>query len=195
MGGTKMLVKEMIAKIFIKAGDGQRVKYSQWQVLNAYNDANRIVRKIILDYFPDMLEVTQNSNTTVGNPITISQKVLRITDVRVENKKIEPINDKLIDEITATGKPEFYYTKNLNTVYLYPVPNNSYLVAITYFPSFVDLAETDDSGYPSEIEMLIISYVAGILLGTDTGSALLADGIKDILSNINNETIEIGGYY
>ena len=190
-----MLVSEIIARAFVKAGDAGQTTYSPFQMLNAYNDANRIVHKVILDSFPDMIEVTQTTNTTAGQPLTLTSKALRITDVRVENNKIYPINSKEIDDLNATGKPENYYMANLSSMKFYPLPNAIYSVSVTYVPSYTDALTTDESGYPSEIEMLMLAYMVALLTGQDTGATTLADEVSKILGNVNNETMMIRGYY
>lgn len=190
-----MLISEIMAKAWVKAGDANQSNISPFMMLNAYNDTNRIVRKIILDSFPDMLETTETLNTTAGQPITLTTKALRITDVRIDGEKIYPIDSKNIDDLTATGKPRNFYMNTLSSMKFYPSPDGVYSVSATYIPSYADAIESADSGYPTEIEMLMLAYMVSILTGQDTGSTTLADGIREILNNINDDVVVVGGYY
>ena len=190
-----MLISELMGRAWVKSGDANQSTISPFMMLNAYNDTNRIVRKIILDAFPDMLETTQTTNTTAGQPITLTTKALRITDVRVEGEKIYPIDSKQIDDLTATGKPRNFYMSNLSTVKFYPTPDAVYATSVTYIPSYTDAIESADTGYPSEIEMLMLAYMVSILTGQDTGAQTLASEVGKILNDINNDVVVIGGYY
>ena len=55
-----MLISEIMGRAWVKSGDANQSTISPFMMLNAYNDTNRIVHKIILDAFHDMLETTQN---------------------------------------------------------------------------------------------------------------------------------------
>ena len=190
-----MLISEIMAKAWVKAGDANQATISPFMMLNAYNDTNRIVRKIILDAFPDMLETTQTTNTTAGQPLTLTSKALRITDVRVTGEKIYPIDSKRIDDLTATGKPEHFYMATLSSMKFYPSPDAVYATSVTYIPSYTDAVQTVDTGYPSEIEMLMLAYMVSILTGQDTGATTLASEVGKILNDINNDVVVMGGYY
>ena len=47
-----MLISELMGRAWVKSGDANQSTISPFMMLNAYNDTNRIVRKIILDAGP-----------------------------------------------------------------------------------------------------------------------------------------------
>ena len=68
-------------------------------------------------------------------------------------------------------------------------------MSATYIPSYTDAVATADTGYPSEIEMLMLAYMVSILTGQDTGAATLASEVGKILCDIKNDVVIVGGYY
>lgn len=79
-----MLVSDVMSRAWVAAGDAGQIKISNYQMLNAYNDANRIMRKLILDQFPNMIEQKDNKTTTAGTSFIALDKRNALTDVRIE---------------------------------------------------------------------------------------------------------------
>ena len=191
-----MLVSDVMSRAWVAAGDAGQIKISNYQMLNAYNDANRIMRKLILDQFPNMIEQKDNKTTTAGTSfITLDKKALRLTDVRIEGRKIGAIDSKQITDLTATGKPINYYMDSLETLSLYPIPNGEYPVFAAYIPAYTDAIETDESGYPTEIETLMMNYMVAMLTGGQADTSAWADELGRILGNIDGDVLMMGGYY
>ena len=191
-----MLVSDVMSRAWVAAGDAGQINISNYQMLNAYNDANRIMRKLILDQFPNMIEQKDNKTTTAGTSfITLDKKALRLTDVRIEGRKIGAIDSKQITDLTATGKPINYYMDSLETLSLYPIPNGEYPVFAAYIPAYTDAIETDESGYPTEIEGLMIEYMVSSFTGAQIDTSAWSSEIAKILGNIDGDVVMMGGYY
>ena len=190
-----MLISELIGRASVQAGDAAQVKFSPWQLLNAYNDANKIMRKVLLDSFPRLLEKTETIATTSGNPIALEKKALRITDVRIDGGKIYPLDITLVADISAVGKPNNYYMVDMSTMAFYPLPNGEYSARVVYIPTFTEVDDTQDSGYPSEIESLLIGYMASVVQGADTGADTWSVTVGELMGSIDGDVVTIGGYY
>lgn len=191
-----MLVSDVMSRAWVAAGDAGQLNISNYQMLNAYNDANRIMRKLILDQFPNMIEKKEPQTTAAGiSFITLEKKALRLTDVRIDGRKIGSIDSKQIYDTTATGKPTEYYMDSLDALSFYPVPNGAYPVFVAYIPAYTDAIETDDSGYPTEIEGLMIEYMVSSLTGAQIDTSAWAGEIAKILGNIDGDVVMLGGYY
>jgi hypothetical protein len=189
-------VAQVLSKIRFGIKDMEQTSFSDYQLLEFYNAGNKILRKLILDQFPSMLTITDIGDTIVGSGNTLTNKALRITDVRINGAKVNKIDITQVADKTISGKPCGYYLTSLDGISWYPLPDSTYAYEVSYVPSVAELTDTDDTGYPSEIELLIVDYV--ISMANGTGQDTVTDWgqeISNILGNVDSETTIVSGYW
>ena len=170
--------------------------YSDYALMDQYNKGNKLLRKTILDYLPMQLAEEVTNTVAAGQAITMPKKPIKFLDVRISKRKIDKIALSEIYDRTQTGEPQAYYLLNTNTVKLYPVPDKAYTYLITYIPETATMVSTDDSGYQTDVEQLLIKYVVAMVMGQ--GFDLVAEynaTIGKLLSSIETGVTVVNGYY
>jgi hypothetical protein len=172
--------------------------YSDYVLMDQYNKGNKLLRKTILDHLPMQLaeETPTGSTVAAEQSITLPKKPIKIIDFRLNKRKIDKVSISEIPDKTTTGEPRAYYLLNTSTIKLYPIPDKTYSYEITYIPESVAMAETDDSGYQTDVEELLVRYVVASLTGK--GFDLVAEynsTIGSLLSGIETGVTVVNGYY
>ena len=169
--------------------------YSDYVIMDAYNKGNKILRQIILKSLPMQLAEEVNGNVDAGESITMPKKPIKFIDFRVNKNKIDKISLSEIRDTTTTGEPRYYYLLNTSTVKLYPIPDNPYPYVITYIPESIDMADTADSGYQTDVERLLVRYIVATLTGQSFDMAGEYAAIASMLSGVETGVTVINGYY
>lgn len=170
--------------------------FSPYVLMDQYNKGNQLLRQTILDHFPMQLQENITGTIDAGDSLTITKNPLKIIDFRVNKRRINKISITEIPDKTTTGEPRAYYLLNTKTVKFYPIPDKTYDYDITYIPETVIMAETDDSGYQTDVEQLLVRYIVSVLSGQ--GFDLVAEynaKIGKLLGGIETGTTVIDGYY
>lgn len=188
------LISELLVQARFELKDLDKNQYSDYQLIEKYNEGNKILRKLILDNFPSMLAITE-TGTITNSLTTLTKKTLRINDIRVNGNKVCKIDLSQVQDKTKTGTPIYYQMINLNTLSWYPVPDKEYTYEVLYIPEGTPMDETTDSGYPSEIELLLVQFIVSRLTGTDDITTTWASEIGNILGNLANDTTVIQSYW
>lgn len=170
--------------------------FSPYVLMDQYNKGNKILRNTILNNSPMQLAEETTGSVDAGESITMPKKPIKFIDVRVNNQIINKISITEIPDKTKTGTPLAYYLLNTSTVKLYPIPDKTYPYEITYIPESSNMAETDDSGYQTDVEQLLIRYIVATLSGN--GFDLVAEynaSVGKLLGGIETGTTVVDGYY
>lgn len=170
--------------------------FSPYVLMDQYNKGNKLLRKTILEHLPMQLAEGVTGTVDAGESITMAKKPIKIIDFRINKRRINKISIAEIPDKTATGEPRAYYLLNTSTIKFYPIPDKSYDYDITFIAESGDMAETDDSGYQTDVEQLLVRYVVSVLSGQ--GFDLVAEynaNIGKMLSDIETGTTVIDGYY
>jgi hypothetical protein len=78
---------------------------------------------------------------------------------------------------------------------LYPLPDKQYPYNITYIPETATMLETDDSGYQTDVEQLLVKYVVAMLSGQGFDMAAEYQSVRSLLSGIETGVTVVDGYY
>jgi hypothetical protein len=170
--------------------------FSPYVLMDQYNKGNKLLRKTILDHFPMQLAEEVTGTVNAGESITIVKKPIKIIDFRVNKKRVFKIYLSGIPDKTITGQPTHYYLLNTSTVKLYPTPDKSYSYDMTYIPESVNMEDTDDSGYQTDVEQLLIRYMVATLSGQGFDLAVEYNRtIGSMLSALETGVTVVDGYY
>lgn len=189
------IINELLLSIKYELQDIAGDIYSNYVLMDQYNKGNKLLRKTILDHSPMQLAEEQTGTLLSGQSITMSKKPIKLIDVRVNNIQINKTSLNDIYDKTKTGQPFAYYLLNMNTLKMYPIPEKNYPYDITYIAETFNLEETDDSGYQTDVEQLLIQYVVATLSGN--GFDLVAEynsTIGKMLGGIETGVTVIDGY-
>lgn len=191
------IINELLLSIKYELKDVAGDVYSQYVIMDQYNKGNKLLRKTILDHLPMQLaEEVPPGTVNAGESITLPKKPIKLIDVRIDNRKIDKVSITEIQDKTKTGRPIAYYLLNTDTIKLYPLPDKSYPYEITYIPESTNMLDSDDSGYQTDVEQLLIKYVVAALTGQ--GFDLVSEynnTIGKMLSDIETGVTVIDGYY
>lgn len=189
------IINELLLSIKYELKDVPGNEYSDYVIMDQYNKGNKLLRKTILDHLPMQLAEEVTGTVLAGQPITMLKKPIKFIDVRVNNVQINKTSLNNIYDKTKTGQPLAYYLLNMNTVKTYPIADKDYPYEITYIAESATMLETDDSGYQTDVEQLLIRYVVATLTGQ--GFDLVAEynsTIGKMLGGIETGVTVIDGY-
>lgn len=156
-----MTVKDLINRAYMQVGDTSQVNYTPYQFLEFYNEGNHILHKLIARYIQDMVSKTESGHQ-LRPDVALSKMALRILSVR--DARGNDIDYDLTAHQLVTAKDK-----------------NQRGLTVTYIPSADYKEIDDDSGYPAELESMLVNYMVACILKADLS----------FVSNWENEVSEI----
>ena len=189
------IINELLLSAKYELKDVVGDDFSIYVLMDQYNKGNKLLRKTILDHIPMQLAEEITGTVNASESITMPKKPIKLIDVRLNNVQINKTSLNNIYDKTKTGQPLAYYLLNTSTVKLYPIPDKTYSYEITYIPESVTMLESDDSGYQTDVEQLLIRYVVATLTGQ--GFDLVSEynsTIGKLLGGIETGVTVIDGY-
>ena len=189
------IINELLLSAKYELKDVAGDDFSIYVLMDQYNKGNKLLRKTILDHIPMQLAEEITGTVNASESITMPKKPIKLIDVRLNNVQINKTSLNNIYDKTKTGQPLAYYLLNTSTVKLYPIPDKTYSYEITYIPESVTMIESDDSGYQTDVEQLLIRYVVATLTGQ--GFDLVSEynsTIGKLLVGIETGVTVIDGY-
>ena len=189
------IINELLLSAKYELKDVAGDDFSIYVLMDQYNKGNKLLRKTILDHIPMQLAEEITGTVNASESITMPKKPIKLIDVRLNNVQINKTSLNNIYDKTKTGQPLAYYLLNTSTVKLYPIPDKTYSYEITYIPESVTMLESDDSGYQTDVEQLLIRYVVATLTGQ--GFDLVSEynsTIGKLLGGIETGVTVIDGY-
>lgn len=190
------IINSLLISVRGELNDMQGNVYSNFTLMEQYNKGNKILRNTILYHLPMQLAEEISGTVDAGDSITMPKKPIKLLDVRVNKRNITKVSISEIPDRTANGEPRFYYLLNTGTIKLYPLPDKTYSYDITYIPESVTMLETDDSGYQTDVEELLIKYIVASLTGN--GFDMVAEynsSVGRLLGGIETGTLVVNGYH
>lgn len=194
-GKTMSVINDLLLSARYELKDMAAAVYSQYVLMDQYNKGNRLLRKTILDNLPMQLAEEVTGAVGAGESITMAKKPIKFIDVRINNRRIDKVSISEIVDRTRTGEPNCYYLLNTGTVKLFPTPDKTYSYEITYIPESTTMEDTDDSGYQTDVEQLLIKYVVASVTGNAFDIATEYKSVSDILNGIETGVTVVNGYY
>lgn len=166
-----MTVRDLIDRAYMQVGDTSQVNYTPYQFLEFYNEGNHILHKLIARYIQDMVSKTESGHQ-LRPDVALSKMALRILSVK--DAKGKNIDYDLTAHQLVTAKDK-----------------NQRGLTVIYIPS-ADYKEMDDnSGYPAEIESLLVNYMVARILKADLS---FVSGWEDTISEIARQMEDENGF-
>lgn len=190
------IINTLLLSARYKLQDVAGSTFSDYVLMDQYNNGNKILRNTILDHLPMQLSEKITGTVLVNDVITIPKKPIKFIDIRINKRRVNKINITEIPDLTTTGEPRAYYLTGTSTMNPYPIPDKTYDYVITYIPESITMQNTDDSGYQTDVEELLVQYIVAMLSGK--GFDLVAEynaTIGKLLGGIETGVTVIDGYY
>ncbi len=141
-----MTVNDLVNRAYMQVGDTSQVNFTPYQFLEFYNEGNHILHRIVAKYLPSYIKKTETQ--TVNKSITLTEyfnKILRVL-----------LNGELTDDYTIDG----------NTTIIFP-DDKEKETTVEYIASAGYKELDDESGYPAEIESMLVNYMVARILKAD----------------------------
>ena len=176
-------------------GDMQDASTSWFDKMNAINAANRFMRRLALEFKPNMLNATETQNLVIGtSAYTLTKIPNKILDVRVNGKRINQCEMQNISDLAKTGTPTNFWRSAYNEITLYPVPDAVLSFTVTMIEASTDWAEITIVPWSPDLVDLIVSYAVG-LLGGNIDLQFIRVETQKLLTDYNPNAMIINGYW
>ena len=153
-------VSQIMIRVALRLNDMYNGTFSTYELLEHINEANRLMLKTVAKNKPSLMAKSLTGAVTAGNNvITLTEKPIKIIEIRIDGKVITNVQRNDIADLTVTGTPTGYYSSGLGQTFsLHPIPiaNSTYDVYGVYESTLLD--ETMDSGWSIEFEDAIIDF-------------------------------------
>jgi len=139
---------------------------STTSLLQFLNDANReVCNRYMLDFMQSSTTFNTVASTASYALSTVAADLQQLTSLRITSpdnyeRWLQPMTaeefDRFIQDPTSEseGAPSKYYLWD-NTVYLYPIPNDAYTVAVRYIKTPTTVASDDQPDIPEEYQEIL----------------------------------------
>lgn len=166
-----MTVRDLIDRAYMQVGDTSQVNNTPYQFLEFYNEGNHILHRLVARYIPDIVSKTESGHQ-LRPDVALSKMALRILSVK--DARGNDIDYDLTAHQLVSAKDK-----------------NQRGLTVIYIPS-ADYKEMDDnSGYPAEIEGLLVNYMVARILRADLS---FVSGWEDTISEIARQMEDENGF-
>lgn len=166
-----MTVRDLIDRAYMQVGDTSQVNYTPYQFLEFYNEGNHILHRLVARYIPDIVSKTESEHQ-LRPDVALSKMALRILSVK--DVKGNDVDYDLIAHQLVTAKDK-----------------NQRGLTVVYIPS-ADYKDMDNnSGYPPEIESMLVNYMVARILKADLS---FVAGWEDTISEIARQMEDENGF-
>lgn len=182
-----MKVSKIIQKIRAKLQDFNEIKFSDYEVLLAINEANQAFRIVCMQELPNIISEELNG-TLEGDTINISDGTLTTKILSVK------LDDRPLLHNSKYGFKIVYDEGIVIRVCEVPSPNAKYSVRL--IREVVELKQDDDFNFPKEIVSFIVDVAVNMLNGGDGATqSALEDKLRYILREFAPDVPYVNGYY
>ena len=135
-----MVIADIINMVRLKINDKDSVEFTDDEMLSFVNDGIRFIREIYMDEMPDMLTEVGTAELNGGeNSFELPRKLLKITDIRCNGKKMHYAKIRDIANLDDTGVPNVY-SLTFNNISVFPIPQKPttilFLAAFNFYSKF-----------------------------------------------------------
>lgn len=195
-----MIVEEMINKVRFKVNDVNEVKFSNFDVLDKINEANRFFRKICYEEAPDLLAIVKCGVLEEGhNHVHLCAMPIKVVDAFCHGRHLDPSNDRSVLHMARQGVPTVYVVQarcSTPSLALYPIPSQDVEYSVKYIPETTELDAESELLLPTECIYYYIDFVATKLLGGDPQAFMeLDDKLRSMLRNYTPSPCVVDSYY
>lgn len=166
-----MIVRDLIDRAYMQVGDTSQVNYTPYQFLEFYNEGNHILHRLVARYIPDIVSKTESGHQ-LRPDVALSKMALRILSVKDERGNDIDYDLTAHQLVTAKDKKQRGLT-------------------VVYIPSADYKDMSDKSGYPAEIESLLVNYMVARILKADLS---FVSGWEDTISEMARQMDDEGGF-
>jgi hypothetical protein len=188
--GDDMQVNKLMYQVRFKAGDTAEARYSDYEVLLALNEANRIFRNACMDEAPEIITRELNGELDAGEcEIPMGTEFIRIFEMRVDDRLVLPIERRTIKTLPAEGMPKGYrWIRDEDgelSLWLYPKPNKKVTYSMEVAYSVQELTADSDMDFPNECLKCIVDLAVNALTTRSAEiSANINEALRGILRNL-----------
>lgn len=161
-----MKIKQLINRAYMQVGDTSHVNYTPYEFLEYYNEGNHILHWLISKYIPKMIS---NKETIVTNEQDICTK--------------KPINRVISLMVGKETTDAYTHGYEANTLHIDENIKPDTIVTIEYVPTAGYKQLNDESGYPAEVESMLVHYMVTKIL---KGDISFIGNWEDIIADMGN---------
>lgn len=166
-----MTVRDLIDRAYMQVGDTSQVNYTPYQFLEFYNEGNHILHRLVAQYIPDIVSKTESGHQPRPD-VALSKMALRILSVK--DARGNDIDYDLTAHQLVTAKDK-----------------NQRGLTVVYIPSADYKDMSDKSGYPSEMESMLVNYMVARILKADLS---FVSGWEDTISEMARQMDDESGF-
>ena len=190
-----MTGNDVLQLVRYQVNDMQDTVTSYYDKMNAINAANRFMRRLALEFNPNILNATETANTVIGtSAYTLTKIPNKILDFRVNGKRIYQTEMQGIDDLTKTGVPTHYWRSAYNAFTLYPIPDAVLPYTVTMIEATTDWTDATTVPWSPDLVDLIVTYAVG-LLGGNLDLNFMRVETKKLLADYNPNAVVMNGYW
>ena len=190
-----MTGNDVLQLVRYQVNDMQDTVTSYYDKMNAINAANRFMRRLALEFNPNILNATETANTVVGtSAYTLTKIPNKILDMRIAGKRIYQTEMQSISDLTKTGTPTCYWRSAYNAFTLYPIPDAVLPYTVTMIEATTDWTDATTVPWSPDLVDLIVTYAVG-LLGGNLDLNFMRVETKKLLADYNPNAVIISGYW
>lgn len=190
-----MTGQDIISLVRYQVADYQDAKTSPFDKWNAINAGNRFVRRMALEIKPSVLNATETGNLVVGTAeYTLTKVPNKITEVRVDGKRIGVIEVQQISDLTQAGTPSVYYVTAYNKVSFWPIPDAILGYSVRMVEAATEWDEATTIPWSTDIADVIVNYAVGVLTGSLDVNYLKME-LRKILSGLEESMTGVNSYW
>ena len=145
-----MKIKQLINRAYMQVGDTSHVNYTPYEFLEYYNEGNHILHWLISKYIPAMIS---NKETIVTNEQDICTK--------------KPINRVISLTVGKETTDAYTHGYEANTLHIDADIKPGTNITVEYVPTAGNKKFDDESGYPAEVESMLVHYMVTKILKGD----------------------------
>lgn len=145
-----MKIKQLINRAYMQVGDTSHVNHTPYELLEYYNEGNHILHWLISKYIPAMIS---NKETIVTNEQDICTK--------------RPINRVISLTVGKETTDAYTHGYEANTLHVDEDIKPGTVITVEYVPTAGYKELDDESGYPAEVESMLVHYMVTKILKGD----------------------------
>lgn len=173
-----MKIDQLINRAFMQVGDTSQTTYTPYQFLEFYNEGNQILHPLAGLYLPYVVQKVFSDRITLNDGITLPESIVIIVKFLMDKKEVEEYTIDGISHISLLSDDE------------------EHDISIEYIPSTGYKLREDESGYPSELESMLVRYMVARALNIDISfTQMWAGQLSELARNVNGNSFIGRGYY
>ena len=190
-----MTGQDVLNLVRYQVADFQDAKTSVFDKWNAINAGNRFVRRMALEIKPSVLNATETGNLVIGTAeYSLTKVPNKITEVRVDGKRLNVVEVQQIADLTQAGTPSVYYVTAYNKVSFWPIPDAILGYSVRMVEAATEWNEATTIPWSTDIADVIVNYAVGVLTGSLDINYLKME-LRKILGGLEEGMTGVNSYW